>query len=67
MVRCTFTMYNLYGIKLLTGLRFGPSHLCKHKYRHNFQDYQDPFCNYSRHIETKINFFLDCSNFVNKT
>ena len=54
MVRCTFTMYNLYRIKLLTGLRFGPSHLCKHKYRHNFQDCQDPFATAADILKQKL-------------
>ena len=32
------------GLKLLTKLRFGLSHLREHKFRHNFNDTIDPFC-----------------------
>ena len=53
-------------IKLLTRLQVGLSHLHEHKFRHNFQDSLDPFCNCSRHIETTIHFFLHCSNYLNQ-
>ena len=32
------------GLKLLTRLRLGLSHLREHKFRHNFNDTIDPFC-----------------------
>ena len=50
----TFNVHNPHGIKLLTRLRVGLSHLREHRFRHNFQDYLDPFCNCSWHIETTI-------------
>ena len=53
-------------IELLTRLRVGLSHLREHKFRHNFQDSLDPFCNCGRHIETTIHFFLHCSNYSNQ-
>ena len=59
-------MRNRHGIKLLTRLRVGLSHLREHKFRHNFQDSLDPFCNCGRHIETTIHFFLHCSNYSNQ-
>ena len=31
--------HNPKGIRLLTRLRLGLSHLCKHKFKHSFQDY----------------------------
>ena len=46
----TFNVHNPHGIKLLTGLRVGLNHFCKHKFRHNFQDSLDTFCNCSRHV-----------------
>ena len=61
-----FHVHNRHGIKLITRLRVGLSHLCEHKFRHNFQDALDPFCNYGRHIKTTIHFFLHCSNYVNQ-
>ena len=36
------------------------------KFRHNFQDSLDPFCNCAWHIETTIHFFLHCSNYSNQ-
>ena len=32
------------GLKLLTRLPLGLSHLCENKFRHNFNDTIDPFC-----------------------
>ena len=58
----TFNVSNPHGIKLLTRLRVELSHLREHKFRHNFQDPPDPFCNCGRHIETTIHFFLHCLN-----
>ena len=59
-----FNEYNLHGIKLPTRLRVGLSHLrAEHKFRHNFQDFLDPFYNSSQHIETTIHFFLHCLNY----
>ena len=50
----------------LNYLRVGVSHLREHKFRHNFQDSLDPFCNCGRHIETTIHFFLHCLNYSNQ-
>ena len=62
----TFNVHNPHGIKLLTRLRAGLSHLREHIFRHNFQDSLDPFCNCDWHIETTIHFFLHCSNYSNQ-
>ena len=43
-----FNVHNSHGIKLLTGLRVGQTHLRKHRFRYNFQDPLDPFCNCRR-------------------
>ena len=51
------------GIKLLTRLRVGLSHLRDRKFRHNFQDSLDPFHNCGLHIEITIHFFLHCTNY----
>ena len=61
-----FNAHNPHGIKLLTRLQVGLSHLREHKFRHNFQDSLDPFCNCGRHIETTIHFILHCSNYSNQ-
>ena len=62
----TFNVHNPHGIKLLTRLRVGLSHLREHKFRQNFQDFLDPFCNCSQHVEITIHFFLHCSNYSNQ-
>ena len=59
-------MHNPHRVKLLTRLWVGLSHLRKHKFRHNFQDSVDPICNFGRHIEAIIHFFLHCSNYSNQ-
>ena len=40
-----FNIHNPLGIRYLTRLRVGFSHLKEHKFRHNFQDSIDPMCN----------------------
>ena len=62
----TLNVHNLHGIKLLTRLRVGLIHLHENKFRDNFQDSLDPFCNRSRHIKTTIYFFLHYSNYSNQ-
>ena len=59
-------VHNLHGFKLLTRVPVGLSHLREHKFRHNFQDLLDPFCNCGRHIERTIDFFLHCLNYSNQ-
>ena len=59
-------MHNPHGIKLLTRLRVGLSHLREHTFRHNIQDSLDPFCNCVQHFETTIYLFLHCSNYSNQ-
>ena len=48
------------GVKYLTRLRIGFSHLKKHKFKHNFQGSIDLMCSF---IKTTIHFFLHCENF----
>ena len=47
---------NPYGLKLLTRLRLGLSHLREHKFRHSFQDTLNPLCS-----EFSSHFLLYCS------
>ena len=58
-----FTCHNPIGIKYLTGLRLGFSHLCYQKFRHGFLDAVDPRCSYSTAIENTVHYFLHCPNF----
>ena len=56
-------IHNRLGVKYLTRLRIGFSHLKEYKFKHNFQDSIDPMYSYSSGIETTIHFFLHCVNF----
>ena len=59
-------VYNIFdpiGLKLLTRLRLGFSHLNEHKFRHNFQDCLSPLCLCSLEIEDTIHYFLHCQYF----
>ena len=53
------------GIKLLTRLRVGLSHLREQKFRHGFNDTIDPLCPCNMEIESVSHFFLRCFNFSN--
>ena len=52
------------GLKLLTRLRIGFSHLKEHKFKHNFQDSIDPLCSCGNDIESTVHFFLHYPNFT---
>ena len=54
------------GLKLLTRLRIGFSHLKeqKFKFKRNFQDSVDPLCSCGNDIESTVHFFLHCPNFT---
>ena len=58
--------HNPRGIKLLTRLRLGLSHLRKHKFEHGFIDSLNPICSYGQNIETSNHFLLQCSNYSNE-
>ena len=54
------------GVVLLNRLRVGFSHVWKHKFRHNFADTVDPFCNCRNNsIETTQHFLMHCSDYSN--
>ena len=49
------SIYNIHepvGIKYLTRLRLGLSHLNEHKFRNSFQDCLNPLCSCSLEVET---------------
>ena len=52
--------HNPKGIKLLTRLHVGLSHLCKHKFKHSFQDCLNPLCPCNNEIETCTHYLLHC-------
>ena len=53
-----------HGLKLLTRLRVGLSHLREHKFKHGFNDTIDPFCPCNMEIESVSHFFLRCDFFT---
>ena len=52
--------HNPRGVKLLTRLRLGLSHLREHKFKHGFQDSLNPICSCGNDIETSAHFQLHC-------
>ena len=56
-----YNIHHPYGLKLLTRLRVGLSHLRAHKFHHNFNDTLDPFCLCgNKLLETVEHFLLHC-------
>ena len=54
---------NFEGLKLLTRMRLGLSHLANHKFRHNFQDCLNPICSCGQEIETSKPILLHYLNY----
>ena len=53
----TYGIHNPTGLKLLTRLRLGLSHLNDHKFNHNFRDCINPLCSCSLSVENNVQFF----------
>ena len=51
------------GVKLLTRLRLGLSHLGEKKFKHSFQDTLNPRCSCGKQFETTFHFLLACLNY----
>ena len=47
-------------------IRLSLSHLCEHKFRHNFQDTLNPICSCGDDIETAIHYLLHCPNYLDE-
>ena len=61
-------IYNIFdpkGLKLLTRLRLGHSHLNAHRFRHNFQDCLNSLCSCSLEPEDTSHCLLHCYHFSN--
>ena len=54
---CFYNCYNHKGIRLMTRLRLGLSHLREHKFNHNFQNCINPLCSCGMDIESTSRFF----------
>ena len=53
------------GLKLLSRLRLGLSHLNEHRFNHNFQNCINPLCTCSLEVESTAHFFLHCHHYHN--
>ena len=58
-----FNCHNIKGVKLLTRLRSGLSHLRDHIFKHSFQDSLNPICNYGTDVETTTYYLFHCPLF----
>ena len=58
-----FNCHNPKGVKLLTRLRLGLSHLRDHKFKHSFQDSLNPIYNCETDVETFTHYLLHCPLF----
>ena len=65
MPKPTFNIRNHLGLKLLTLLRLGLTHLNEYMFNHNFEDDRNPLCSCSLEVESTTHFSLHCHNFVN--
>ena len=59
----SFGCHNSIGIKLLTRLQLGLSHLSEHKFKHGLQDTLNPLCSCGKEVETTFHFLLSCPNY----
>ena len=55
-----FKIHNPVGIKLLTRLRVGLSHLREHKYNHHFYDTHNPYCSCDGISNESVDHYLLC-------
>ena len=60
-----YDLHNPLGLRLLTRLRLGLSHLNEHKFNHNFKNCVNPLCTCSLEIESASHFFLHCDHYNN--
>ena len=61
-----FDWHNRIGIKYITHIRLGLSHLREHKFKHRFNDTINPICNCVNDVESAIHFFLNCLLYSNE-
>ena len=59
----TIGLTDTIGIKLITRLRLGFSHLPEHKFSHNFQDTLNPLCSCSIEAESTSHYLMCCHFF----
>ena len=62
----TFGTNNVSGLKLLTRLRVGFSHLREHIFKYNFQNTLNPLCPCALKAEDSCHFLMHCQFFSNQ-
>ena len=65
-IRPSSNCHNPIGIKYITRIRLGLSHLREHKFKHSFQDSINPICNCGNDVESAIHFYLHCPLYSNE-
>ena len=55
-----YNIHNPTGLKLLTMLRLGISHINEHRFNHNFRDCVNPLCPCSLEVQSSSHFFVHC-------
>ena len=58
-----YNIFNPIGLKFLTHLRLGFSHLNEHRFQHNFQDCMNPLSSCNLEIEDALHYLLHCHHF----
>ena len=58
-----FNIFGPKGLKLLTWLRLGFSHLNEHRFRHNFENSANPLCSCSLEAEDTLLYLLHFHHF----
>ena len=61
----TFQYHNSNGLKPITRVRLGLSHLRFHKFKHSFEDTLNTICNCAT-VETTVHYLLPCPYFSNE-
>ena len=56
--------HNHKGVKFITRLRLGLSHLWQRKFKHSFQDCLNPFCSCGLDIESTGHYLLHCPTYI---
>ena len=59
-----YNILNPNGLKLLTRLRLGLSHLNKYQFNHNFKECVNPLCSCNLQVESVSHFLLHCNSFT---
>ena len=59
-----FNIYNLIGLKYITRLRLGLSHLNEHRFNHNFENCLSPKCICSSENQSTLHFFLHSHYYI---